>query len=645
MHSFFPSIAMLSGYPLSRSQFSVLCYYTVLLASSSHSSTLYSFYMRLPHRFIAFQISGTVPIPTIMSPSSLPPQKKRKLASGDSKVKELEGIEANINKSLAEGGSLNCLVDLLDIARSSSDPAFLHKVLYSLYRSCVSIAASPKINLSKCQTEESKVVRTWLLERIGEFTDLLCGLMTDEEKALHRRLTDSDVHAQTPLHRFLDCFEYAPDTFYTLPEDCGCLVIMPIIFQGWANRIRGPSQALMTTSDGSSFGIALLRSYKDTNSVPPQVVENLLSFLERLKTMPTEAAELNAYWIIELGTKPPKTPHGPNPPGDEPEEPTPADQDDWRTFFDDAPSAKSATPKSNQARVHTLSTHQCLHSLSSHRAQFSACWMTLLPHIASSPSLAARALAVLHRGVMPHMDKPVRLMDWVGGCVDFGGSIGLLALNAPDLMLGHISDFPDFYTRLYAFLTRDVMHLKYRALNQHGPPLISFTTLTTQSRHLPAAILASFIKRLARLSLTAPPAAIIMIIPFVYNVLKRHPALMVMIHRVDDEAELDPFDEKETSPLRTNALESSLWELVSHRDHYLSSVSTLAKIFSEAFTKPSYALEDFLDHTYATLFETEAKRKLKKDPAVALEAAANLFPASALGEGQTSDVVSELWVF
>ncbi|KAF8679491.1 CBF/Mak21 family [Rhizoctonia solani] len=592
-----------------------------------------------------------------MSPSSLPPQKKRKLASGDSKVKELEGIEANINKSLAEGGSLNCLVDLLDIARSSSDPAFLHKVLYSLYRSCVSIAASPKINLSKCQTEESKVVRTWLLERIGEFTDLLCGLMTDEEKALR-------TAALQILMSMLKHLSTAFSTASNMPQIhsihfrkiVGALLLCP------SSSRDGPIESedhhkvqpdlrdtfidtwLSSYDDVRWFffrdATALLRSYKDTNSVPPQVVENLLSFLERLKTMPTEAAELNAYWIIELGTKPPKTPHGPNPPGDEPEEPTPADQDDWRTFFDDAPSAKSATPKSNQARLHTLSTHQCLHSLSSHRAQFSACWMTLLPHIASSPSLAARALAVLHRGVMPHMDKPVRLMDWVGGCVDFGGSIGLLALNALfTLIKDYNLDFPDFYTRLYAFLTRDVMHLKYRGR------FFRLTDIFLSSTHLPAAILASFIKRLARLSLTAPPAAIIMIIPFVYNVLKRHPALMVMIHRVDDEAELDPFDEKETSPLRTNALESSLWELVSHRDHYLSSVSTLAKIFSEAFTKPSYALEDFLDHTYATLFETEAKRKLKKDPAVALEAAANLFPTSALGEGQTSDVVSELWAF
>lgn len=52
-------------------------------------------------------------------------------------------------------------------------------------------------------------------------------------------------------------------------------------------------------------------------------------------------------------------------------------------------------------------------------------------------------------------------------------------------------------------------------------------------RHLPATLLASFVKKLSRLSLTAPPAAIVMVIPFTYNILKKHPALMVMIHRAD----------------------------------------------------------------------------------------------------------------
>ena len=150
---------------------------------------------------------------------------------------------------------------------------------------------------------------------------------------------------------------------------------------------------------------------------------------------------------------------------------------------------------------------------------------------------------------------------------------------------------------------------------------------STFFRHLPASILASFVKRLSRLSLSAPPAAIVMIIPFTYNILKRHPALMVMIHSTrEDDGEfngndavtrisqsqirltiyLDPFAADEPNPLLTEAPSSSLWELYSHRSHYHSAVSTLAKIFSEAFTKPGYAMEDFLDHTYDTVCPTHS---------------------------------------
>lgn len=51
----------------------------------------------------------------------------------------------------------------------------------------------------------------------------------------------------------------------------------------------------------------------------------------------------------------------------------------------------------------------------------------------------------------------------------------------------------------------------------------------------------------------------------------------------------------------TNALESSLWELHCHKFHYHPAVATLASIFEEAFTKSSYTMEDFMDHTYLTV--------------------------------------------
>ena len=81
---------------------------------------------------------------------------------------------------------------------------------------------------------------------------------------------------------------------------------------------------------------------------------------------------------------------------------------------------------------------------------------------------------------------------------------------------------------------------------------------------------------------------------------------MVMIHReADDDAPStafeDPFKADEPDPNATDALESSLWELRALQRHYHPGVASLAKVFGEAFTKPPYSLEDFLDHTYATV--------------------------------------------
>jgi hypothetical protein len=115
-------------------------------------------------------------------------------------------------------------------------------------------------------------------------------------------------------------------------------------------------------------------------------------------------------------------------------------------------------------------------------------------------------------------------------------------------------------------------------------------------------MIASFVKRLARLSLSAPPAAIIMIIPFVYNLLKRHSSCMCMLQRDSEDAESqDTYDEYEKDPMNTHALESSLWELKALQRHYLSHVATMSKVFQEVFTKPEFQMEDFLDHGYATV--------------------------------------------
>lgn len=154
--------------------------------------------------------------------------------------------------------------------------------------------------------------------------------------------------------------------------------------------------------------------------------------MEKLTTFPTEASELNKWWVEEFTTRPPKPKLGITEDEDENEEdpdasPDDADTtDDWRKFFDDEPAQDAAAEqKAPSARLHKLTIHQSLHSLSSHKAIFTRAWLALLPATSAgtsetSKTLATRALNVMHRGVMPHLTRAVLVMDWVASCVDYG---------------------------------------------------------------------------------------------------------------------------------------------------------------------------------------------------------------------------------
>jgi len=101
------------------------------------------------------------------------------------------------------------------------------------------------------------------------------------------------------------------------------------------------------------------------------------------------------------------------------------DEDDWRKYFEDEPAPPEA-PKAKEpgVRLHQMNIHQSLHSLASHRAVFSRIWLALLPRLSNATDterLAVRVLHIMHRAILPHLTRPVLVMDWVSVCVDYGG--------------------------------------------------------------------------------------------------------------------------------------------------------------------------------------------------------------------------------
>lgn len=139
-------------------------------------------------------------------------------------------------------------------------------------------------------------------------------------------------------------------------------------------------------------------------------------------------------------------------------------------------------------------------------------------------------------------------------------------------------------------------------------------------------VVSSFLKRLARVSLTLPPAALLLAIPFAYNLMYEHIQTRNLLLRCyapldklkkdAKEAECeDPFDEAEEDPTKTDAIESYLWEFMVLTEHYDPMVSKLAQVFkNQTFEKLPYDLREFSEMSYQSVLDTELGRKQKSVP-------------------------------
>lgn len=234
-------------------------------------------------------------------------------------------------------------------------------------------------------------------------------------------------------------------------------------------------------------------------------------------------------------------------------------------------------------------------------------------------------LNILGHSILPYLSSPSSMMDFLTDSFDQEEDeiIPLLVINSIwELMKKYNLEYPDFFTKLYSLLTPSLLYTRYRAR------FFRLLDLFLSSTHLSANLVASFIKRLARLAMTSSAPGVVIVFPFIYNLLKRHPSCMIMLQNPDGKKNPsyeDPFDEKETNPQKTGAIGSSLWELETLQSHYHPNIATLAKIFSEPFRKPSYNMEDFLDWTYKSLLDSEEKRKYKGLAALEYEEWETLF--------------------
>mmetsp|Transcript_43588 Transcript_43588/g.76550 ORF Transcript_43588/g.76550 Transcript_43588/m.76550 type:complete len:669 (-) Transcript_43588:50-2056(-) len=172
------------------------------------------------------------------------------------------------------------------------------------------------------------------------------------------------------------------------------------------------------------------------------------------------------------------------------------------------------------------------------------------------------------------------------------------------LMLNHQLEYPQFYNSLYTLLHPRILYTKHRS---------RFLRLLSQSllsnSMLPAYVVAAFCKKLCRLALSGPPSGGLFVLALVSNLLRKHGECACLIHRKGVVME-DVFVEEVDDLVKSRALESSLWELTALEKHYHTAISTLAKSVGTEIDKttPMHDMEDFMVHTYKSLFEQEKNR-------------------------------------
>ncbi|KAJ7988527.1 hypothetical protein DPEC_G00324500 [Dallia pectoralis] len=258
--------------------------------------------------------------------------------------------------------------------------------------------------------------------------------------------------------------------------------------------------------------------------------------------------------------------------------------------------------------------------LKDHKRAFERTWLGFLKYKLPS-NMYKMVLVILHTSILPHISDPTLMIDFLTAAYDVGGAISLLALNGLFVLIHqHNLDYPDFYKKLYNLLEPSVFHVKYRARFFH------LINIFLSSTHLPVYLVAAFAKRLSRLALTAPPAALSMVLPFICNLIRRHPACRVLIHKPNaaEQACADPYLMEEQDPALCHAMESSLWELQTLQNHYHPDVAKAAMLINTPLSPKEDAFKELLELSTYEMIDQALKQKesgpipLEFDPATQL---------------------------
>ncbi|CAI5797308.1 complex 4 homolog [Podarcis lilfordi] len=431
-----------------------------------------------------------------------------------------------------------------------------------------------------------------LLER-GE---LFVGNLPLEEPSLQESYSAEDKYKIWMRHRYNSCVhclgELMGHESFQVQESALCTLMKfveleakhPLVKNEW--RFNFPRELLKVVVDGlipveanSSLLISRFQEYLEHDDVRffvmKSVAENVGGIMQKTKKVPLPVYQKNAFALISSISMP-------------------SEESEIQNFL---------VRNTNQEEWKVS-------KLKEHRRAFERMWLVFLKYKLPG-SLYKKVLVILHDSILPHMNEPTLMIDFLTVAYDVGGAISLLALNGLFvLILQHNLEYPDFYKKLYSLLDPSIFHVKYRAR------FFRLLDLFLSSSHLPAYLVAAFTKRLSRLALTAPPDGLLIVIPFICNLLRRHPACKVLIHRPEGPAEMseDPYLMSEEEPSESRAMESSLWEIQTLQSHYHPEVSKAATTINTSLSEMEDDLSELLELTAYEIFDRDVKKEATEIP-------------------------------
>lgn len=272
-----------------------------------------------------------------------------------------------------------------------------------------------------------------------------------------------------------------------------------------------------------------------------------------------------------------------------------------------------------------LGTVLSVFSEKAHRHNFTLFWTKFLN--ADAPSaLHLHLLNRLSTDILPHLTNPLIVSDYLTSCFGCGGLISVLALRGTMLlMLDHGLEQPKFYEQLYSLLTPDAFSSRHRF------QLFELVDLCMKSLKVPSYIAAAFAKRVARIALLSPAPTLYFSLPFLRQLLQRHPNCLCLIHRTSTSMlgetlevsvaaqqranklieqlfeGVDPFQSSVKDPWKADALYSSLWELTLLEKQFLPAVPLMVSAFASP-VEDNTPLR--FEKTYGRLFTAEVTKEV-----------------------------------